>query len=754
MIPLNNRNDYTGNGATDTYSYTFKIFAEGDLLVTQRDAATVPVETTLVLNTDYTVTGVGSASGGTIVLTAGNLTSNYLLTIRRVRALTQETDVRNQGDFYPEVHEDAFDHHVMIAQQQQDELNRGLRLPETEAGSAASRTLPTDRASKYLAFDADRNPIASAAQSGVPTSAFMTTMLDDETAAEARNTLGPWVDAAAYPSFSDAIDAIGATSATLLIASNQTVSANKTVPANVELAFIQGGSLVIASGKVVTINGGLNAGVYQIFGGSGSVSFGAGGKVYPQWWGAMVDGVTDDYAAINSALSSFAAVTNRGGGTVMLTCGVFKYGTTLTIPMSVSLEGISQEGSVLWYSGTGTAITGGGHYFNVRNLHLTSLDTTTANWMTSTLAGIGTGQTGILINKVNVKIKDVTISYFNKSTSGSEAIAIKTNGTVPFSGLVENCYLRYNWGGISLEDTVTDWSIVDTDIIDQTKFGISIGYDWNAAAQTSFTGDNFRLYRNHIESINRGSNEAASGNGYGIYLSRGALFDIRGNYMEDVYAETASTAYGIYANGVTDGSYLLAIEINSNNIVTAFTGTKYTVWLENCWYGGGTGNHFLGINNGVYQENTSRYFLFGSNFFTGAPATPYGLNGTTTFAYDLVNGKLLGSGDISYDFSLAFGQRMQWRNLTATANDATPAVQYTNVLTTANTSTTAITTFDNGASGQPLTVLVADANTEFTHGSGLILAGAVGWTTSASGDAITFIYNGSDWVETARSDNT
>jgi hypothetical protein len=125
----NSRNNYTGNDSTDTYNYTFRIFDQDDLLVTVRD--TSDVETTLSITTDYTVTGVGSVSGGTVVLVAGNLATGYVLSIRRVVSLIQETDIRNQGAFYPEIHEDQFDRQVMMAQQQQDEVDRSVKLAET-----------------------------------------------------------------------------------------------------------------------------------------------------------------------------------------------------------------------------------------------------------------------------------------------------------------------------------------------------------------------------------------------------------------------------------------------------------------------------------------------------------------------------------------------------------------------------------------------------------------------------------------------
>lgn len=185
------RNDYVGNNSTATYSYTFKIFAATDLRVTTRDTSNV--ETTLTYPTDYTVTGVGSTSGGTITLTAGNLATDYALTIRFDRTPRQSTDLRNQGNFFPETHEEKFDELTRYAQQLEDAADRSLHLPETEAGSAAATTLPVaeDRASKYLAFDASGNPVVSAGGFSTPVvTAFMETVLDDTTAAAARTTLG------------------------------------------------------------------------------------------------------------------------------------------------------------------------------------------------------------------------------------------------------------------------------------------------------------------------------------------------------------------------------------------------------------------------------------------------------------------------------------------------------------------------------------------------------------------------------------
>ena len=59
------RVSYVGNGSTNIYDYTFRVFNEGDLLVTVTNTDT-NVETTLTIATQYVVEGVQRESGGLI----------------------------------------------------------------------------------------------------------------------------------------------------------------------------------------------------------------------------------------------------------------------------------------------------------------------------------------------------------------------------------------------------------------------------------------------------------------------------------------------------------------------------------------------------------------------------------------------------------------------------------------------------------------------------------------------------------------
>lgn len=119
-------NDYTGNGVTTSFPYTFRIFQKTDLLVQVVDLS--ENITVLTLDTDYSVTGAGTYSGGSVVLSSP-LANGWQISISRELPATQETDLRNQGKFFAEVHEDAFDKLTMLIQQCFSFLRLALRRP-------------------------------------------------------------------------------------------------------------------------------------------------------------------------------------------------------------------------------------------------------------------------------------------------------------------------------------------------------------------------------------------------------------------------------------------------------------------------------------------------------------------------------------------------------------------------------------------------------------------------------------------------
>lgn len=119
-------NEYTGNGVTTMFPYTFRIFKKSDLVVQVVDLN--ENITVLALDTDYTVTGAGGYVGGNVIL-ATALADGYQISISRELPVTQETDLRNQGKFFAEVHEDAFDKLTMLIQQVRSWFSLALRKP-------------------------------------------------------------------------------------------------------------------------------------------------------------------------------------------------------------------------------------------------------------------------------------------------------------------------------------------------------------------------------------------------------------------------------------------------------------------------------------------------------------------------------------------------------------------------------------------------------------------------------------------------
>jgi len=145
------KNSYSGDGSTTTFAYAFKIFADADLTVILRSAA--GTETVQTLTTNYTVTNAGNASGGNVEFVTAPA-SGVTVVIRRNMAQTQSTDYTANDPFPAESHEDALDRLTFIAQQQQEEVDRSIKLSRTNTMTSTEFTVgATARANKILAFD-------------------------------------------------------------------------------------------------------------------------------------------------------------------------------------------------------------------------------------------------------------------------------------------------------------------------------------------------------------------------------------------------------------------------------------------------------------------------------------------------------------------------------------------------------------------------------------------------------------------------
>lgn len=168
---------YTGNGVTTQFAFPNKIFAATDLVVTIIDNLGNQYPFTnfanATLGLTYTVQGVDVDTGAIVVL-SGPLTNLWTMDIRSLIPDLQSTSIKNQGSFFPELHEEALDR---VTRELQDALRLtylfGIHGPDIEA--VPWPTLPNAALRKGMAlmFDAGTGLPAL----GVPNTQTITTGL-------------------------------------------------------------------------------------------------------------------------------------------------------------------------------------------------------------------------------------------------------------------------------------------------------------------------------------------------------------------------------------------------------------------------------------------------------------------------------------------------------------------------------------------------------------------------------------------------
>lgn len=132
MIPaVNYRLNYLTNGTATTFAYGFPVSDKNFVKVVKTDLVT-NIETTLVVDTDYTVNGVKSDVQAdwtlTIPATGTPLPTGSRLTVIPNLTLTQLTDFNSQGNFNPNTVEDSLDYLTLLCQQLQEQIGRAVLI--------------------------------------------------------------------------------------------------------------------------------------------------------------------------------------------------------------------------------------------------------------------------------------------------------------------------------------------------------------------------------------------------------------------------------------------------------------------------------------------------------------------------------------------------------------------------------------------------------------------------------------------------
>mgnify|MGYP001583102289 CR=1 FL=1 len=425
------RISYVGDGVTTAFAVPFYFQANADIVVMLQNSS--GAQSTLVLGTDYTLSGAGVSSGGTVTFTvAPTSTTGAVISIYRDPPVTQTTSYNNNDPFPAKSHEAALDKLTTLEQRTRDMISRSLRLPDSDP--VLSSQIPTvgSRANKLLGFDTN----------GLPTA-----------------VLGP--------SF------VGGTDIGAAVVSTKAVAQVTTFAGSVLYLIIGGTS---AAGDTIQ---------QTYIRGTGTGSFTDGGAVSwkpvptPTAFGTSIglsaigDGTTNDQAAMQATIDAVAAA---GGGFVYLTPGKTY---RCIINTGVTDKGLIIKSGVTLVMNTATInLECAGAVYGVRlqsNSHITGPGTVATTVSTGYFGGEATYHTPVVTGASysdygTVASPSIYASPSNFSIRKLTLTNVRDDvgsGGTQAGGAILAC-----WGGSN------NGIVEDIVIPDNSKIGIAVSMDW------------------------------------------------------------------------------------------------------------------------------------------------------------------------------------------------------------------------------------------------------------------------------------
>lgn len=405
-----------------------------------------------------------------------------------------------------------------------------------------------------------------------------------------------WVMAKDYATIQDAIDAIAGQTVTLYFEPGAyTVNANTTIPTTIHVEVAKGASITINSGKTLAISGtcrtvaqsftvtgtlifagALLAPTTAIFSGAGTITFtGSGTKeVFPQWFGAVFDGTTDDTTAIQAALDAGTSMVTIDAPTAAII-------TSITVAANKTLRII----------GTLKKKTGSTSAMVILSSGSKLIGTGTIDGNSQTCDAIASSVT-----------TDVVID-------GIRVIGNTGKGIAMYSGCTRYQITRnsiYDINGTGIQVEYGGEGTIANNIVERantplaaTLYSGIVFYGGDAAASDTIGIRGVSITGNVVKNVVGG-----------IWGTLGAQISIAGNYVENC------SDVGIDLEGCTDFAV-------SGNSVREATNSCYSIFYG-CSHGtfaGNSGNNttsngsaFYATTNGTYTNNYIT--VTGNNFIT------------------------------------------------------------------------------------------------------------------------------------------
>jgi len=580
--------------------------------------------------------------------------------------------------------------------------------------------------------------------------------------------------------------------ATVVMPGNQTyqISTDLTVPATVCLVMHRGAIFSVDVAKTLTINGLFEAGLFQVFSGTGTVAFDdvSAPEYYPEWFGAVADGTTDDGVEIRALLAAMPA-----GGKISFNQGTYAVTGTTGIPITISLHWYMNSGSKLLFSDDATvyvkpdSVTG--LIFEnltidagapaVRGIEAALYLMDCSETFVTNLRVLSAAGTGYICNGgadhhiSNSHVNDTLADGFHWTDKATRFTG--TNLTTEDTGDDSFAIIGYSVDGgrvteglltgLVAHDSAADMlriaggdGIVVSGFYGKTStvHGIIIGQDdtYNTYSSQNcvvkdvvldsvgsqgvvITNDanDITVEATIINPTGRGFNIGASGNTIERITVSGSVYSAGEIGFQADYVDRLSIPYMNAYNCATHGIFLGTINELSAGLLQAYNnntnddGTSDNINID-------------GVVNGVF-----------------ATIQAHDDNGTAKVdkAVEVVNADFCSFGPVEYSGYLnAPGFEINQTNCTNlymanapvstfASADATPSVVGSNLCKTSNGAGTVITMLDQGRVGKVVKVIIGDANTtiDFT-GTNLKGNAGVDWSPG-SGDWMECVFDGTDW---------
>jgi parallel beta-helix repeat protein len=388
-----------------------------------------------------------------------------------------------------------------------------------------------------------------------------------------------------------------------IILTTYTISADTAVSTN--LGYIPEGVVYsVASGKTLTLSGDFTAGDYQIFDGDGTVAFNGNAPiVYPEWFGVVGDGTTDDTTTMQQAMNSAVGrslylspktylcddvevpvgvkkIYGNGvlKGTTSVTTGVLCLNTSLT---HCEIDGISIDMS----NDGGTAIEmRGASYTTIKNCYLYGFGAPDTKSRFAVIGRAGASYNRIVNNKIIMNDGEESgtytanaVSFYATTLDYGGYFTTETEPSVRCSGnIIQGNIVMY--GEVSVDLLGADNTNISGNVFYKQKTR-SI-YLANTASYNEITGNNILgasssaiviSYCSHHNKVTGNFIKSIQGYNYvGGEAAINAVVGIHDNQISDNYI-SSYTNYGVYlavkavdnvvTGNVVEQHYLCAIAL-------------------------------------------------------------------------------------------------------------------------------------------------------------------------------------------------